>query len=72
MMAQKKLPKRGANSRQRQCQQRPNNADDGKRTARALAKTRPEEEDLQGKWKRAAKLTAVCNEDGSWRGFSLN
>jgi hypothetical protein len=44
MMAQKKLPKWSMNLRQQQCQQRPNNADDGKRTARVLVKTRPEEE----------------------------
>jgi hypothetical protein len=44
MMAQKKLAKQGVNLRQRQCQQRPNNADDGKQTARVLVKTCPKEE----------------------------
>jgi len=47
MMAQKKHPERDANSRQQQCQQRPNDADDGKRTAKVLVKTHPKEEDLK-------------------------
>jgi hypothetical protein len=44
MMARKKHPERGANSRQQQCQERTNDVDNGKRTAKALVKRHPEEE----------------------------
>ena len=46
-MAQMKDPKRDANSRQRQCQECPNNVDNWKRVDQDASRSNPEEENLK-------------------------